>query len=225
MSIFPKRWAPAHPDRIQLYVMPTPNGQKAGIVLEELELPYEAHRIDIHAGDQFDPEYVKINPNSKIPAIIDPNGPDGEPLTIMESGAILHYLARKTGRLMPTDPVGENQALQWLFFQVGSIGPMFGQFGHFSRVAKGRTDDYGEHRYEKEVHRLLGVVERQLEGREWILGTYSVVDISMVPWMQAMHCYKGQVDIGLDDYPNVHAWVNRFLARPAVQRGMKVGSA
>jgi len=221
-SIFPSRWAPEHPDRIQLYSLATPNGQKAGVVLEELGLPYEAHKINIMANDQFDPEYLLINPNSKIPALLDPNGPGGEPLTIMESGAILHYLARKTGRLIPDTPAGESQALQWVFFQVGSVGPMFGQFGHFYRFAKGKTDAYGEERYGKEVTRLLGVLERQLEGRDWLVDTFSIADIAIVPWIKALDFYEGKDFVGYADFPRVDAWVQRFLDRPAVQRGMKV---
>lgn len=218
------RWHAEHPDRIQLYSLPTPNGQKASIVLEELGLPYEAHRINILEGDQFDPEYVKINPNSKIPAIVDPDGPGGEPITIMESGAILFYLARKAGKLLPADAAGQSEVLQWLFFQVGSVGPMFGQFGHFYKYAKGRTDTYGEQRYGKEVTRLLGVLESRLEGREWICDEYSIADIAIVPWINALDFYDGKDAVGYDKFPNVQAWVARFGERPAVQRGSKIPS-
>jgi GST-like protein len=224
MSALPSRWPVKHPDRIQLYSLATPNGQKAGVVLEELGLPYEAHKIDIMAGDQFDPEYVQlINPNSKIPAIIDPNGPGGEPLAIMESGAILLYLARKAGSLLPTDPRGESIVTQWLFFQVGSVGPMFGQFGHFYKFAKGKTDTYGEQRYGKEVTRLLGVLDRQLsDGREYLAGDFSIADIANVPWVNSLEYYEGRDFVGYSDFPHVHAWVERFMARPAVQRGLLV---
>ena len=221
-SIFPSRWAPEHPDRIQLYSLATPNGQKAGIVLEELGLPYEGHRINIMEGDQFDPDYLKINPNSKIPAILDPNGPGGKPLAIQESGAILYYLAKKAGKLIPSDPAGESQVLQWVFFQVGSVGPMFGQFGHFYRFAKGKTDTYGEERYGKEVTRLLGVLDRQLEGREWLADEFSIADIATVPWVNALDFYQGKDFVGYQDFKNVQAWVERFMARPGVQRGVKV---
>jgi len=188
-------------------------------VLEELGLPYEPHRVDIMSGDQFDDDYVLIQPNSKIPCIVDPDGPGGQPLVIMESGAILHYLARKTGRLMPTDPRGESEALQWLFFQVGSVGPMFGQFGHFFKFAKGKTDSYGEDRYAKEVQRLLGVLEARLDGREWICGDYSVADIALAPWVGGLAFYEAHERIGFDAFPRVQAWHGRFEARPAVQRG------
>lgn len=218
----PANWPARHPDRIQLYSLATPNGQKAGIALEELELPYEAHKINIMAGDQFHEDYLGINPNSKIPAMIDPNGPDGKPLAIMESGALLIYLAEKAGKLIPEDPAARSEVLQWLFFQVGSVGPMFGQFGHFFKFAKGKTDTYGEERYGKEVERLLGVMDRQLEGKEWIAGEYSIADISLVPWINALDFYEGKDFVNYDNFKNVHAWVARFNERPAVQRGVKV---
>lgn len=221
----PGRWPAQHPDRIQLYSVPTPNGKKASIALEELGLPYEPHYIDIGSGEQHDPEFVKINPNSKIPAIIDPEGPDGSPIAIMESGAILLYLARKAKRLLPADPRGQIEAEQWLFFQVGSVGPMFGQFGHFYKFAKGKTDGYGEERYAKEVHRLLGVLEARLEGRAWILGDdFSVADIAIAPWVQGLDFYEGKERVGYSQFPKVDAWVERFSARPAVQRGSTVPS-
>lgn len=225
MAPFPARWAPQHPDRIQLYSLPTPNGQKVSIALEELGLPYEAHLIDIMKGDQHDPEYASLlNPNGKIPALLDPSGPDGEPIAVMESGAILHYLARKTGKLMPTDPRGENEVLQWVFFQVGSIGPMFGQFGHFYKFAKGKTDTYGEERYGKEATRLLGVLEQRLQGRDWIVGDFSIADIALAPWIPALDFYGGKDFVGYSDFPTVDAWVQRFFARPAAQRGRSTPS-
>lgn len=219
---FPERWTPAHPERIQLYSLATPNGQKAAICLEELELPYEAHRIDILKGDQFEPDFLTLNPNSKIPALLDPHGPDGEPIRIMESGAILHYLARKTGRLMPTDARGENEVLQWLFLQVGSIGPMFGQLGHFAKFAKGRTDTYGEERYTKEVHRLLRVLDDRLADRDWLVGAYSIADIATVPWLDALSFYEVEEQVGWSEVENVRRWRDRFHARAAVQRGLAV---
>jgi GST-like protein len=222
MSVMPDRWSAQHPDRLQLFSLATPNGQKAGIVLEELELPYEAHKIDIMSGDQFDPEYIAINPNSKIPALIDPTGADGEPLAIMESGAILHYLAKKTGRLMPSDPAGESRVLQWGFFQVGSVGPMFGQFGHFYKFAKDKTDDYGEKRYAAEVKRLLGVLDSELSDKEWVVGDFSIADIAIVPWLDSIEFYGGHDVVGWEEFENVHAWIARFHERPAVQRGVKV---
>lgn len=222
MSATSQRWPAQSPDQFQLYSLATPNGQKAGIVLEELGLAYEAHRIDILKGDQFDPEFVALNPNSKIPALVDPKGPDGKPFTLMESGAILHYLARKTGKLMPSDARGESQVLQWVFFQMASVGPMFGQFGHFYKVAAGKTDTYGQERYGKEVQRLLGVLERQLEGRDWLVGDFSIADIATVPWVNALDFYGGKAFVGYEAFTNVHAWVDRFMARPAVKRGIKV---
>ena len=226
MALFPSRWPVQHPDRLQLYSLPTPNGQKAGIVLEELELPYEAHRVDIMAGDQFDPEYVKLNPNSKIPVLVDPQGPDGQPLALMESGAILLHLARKTGRLIPSDPRGELETLQWMFFQVGHVGPMFGQFGHFYKFAKGKTDTYGEVRYGKEVTRLLQILDDRVADREWIMGAdFTVADIMLVPWINALDFYEGKDAVEYGRFSHVHGWVERFMARPAVQRGSKIPSA
>ena len=222
-SIFPSHWPAQHPDRLQLYSLATPNGQKAGIALEELGLEYEAHRIDIMSGDQFDPQFVAINPNSKIPALLDPNGPGGEPLAIMESGAILIYLADKAGKLLSTDARLRSQTLQWLFFQVGSVGPMFGQFGHFYKFARNKTsDDYGVERYGKEVTRLLGVIERQLEERDWLVGEYSIADIATAPWIRALDFYEGKDYVDYDRFKKVDAWVTRFFEREAVQRGVEV---
>ncbi|MEM6294996.1 MAG: glutathione binding-like protein [Myxococcota bacterium] len=222
----PKRWPAQHPDRIQLYSLPTPNGQKAGIVLEELGLPYEAHRIDIMAGDQFDPDYVAINPNSKIPALIDPDGPGGKPIALMESGAILMYLAEKTGKLLPEDPRGRWEAMQWLFFQVGGVGPFFGQFGHFFKFAKGKTDTYGEERYAKETKRLLGVLDGRLSDQDYLAGNeYSIADIATFPWINALDFYEGKPKVEYDTFKNVQAWVARCMDRPAVQRGVKVAGA
>jgi GST-like protein len=218
----PSRWNAEHPDRIQLFSLATPNGQKAGIALEELGLDYEAHRIDIMGGDQFDPEYVAINPNSKIPSIIDPDGPNGGPLAIMESGAILLYLAEKTGKLLPDDPYWRSKAIQWTFFQAGSVGPMFGQFGHFFKFAKGKTDTYGEERYGKEVTRLLGVLDAALADRDWLANEFSIADIMIVPWINALDFYEGKDFVGYDDFDHVKDWVERFNARPAVQRGVQV---
>lgn len=225
MSIFPSRYPVEHPDRLQLYSLATPNGQKAGIALEELELPYEPHRVDIMQNWQFDEDYRAISPNSKIPVLIDPHGPDGQPLALMESGAILLHLARKAGRLIPEDPRGELEALQWMFFQVGHVGPMFGQFGHFYKFAKGRTDTYGEERYGKEVTRLLGVLDGRLAQGPWLLGdAYSIADIMTVPWVMALDFYEGKDFVGYDQFTHVQGWVERFVARPAVQRGLKVNA-
>ncbi len=222
-SIYPKRWPAQHPDRIQLYSLATPNGQKAGIVLEELELPYEAHKIDIMANDQFDDGYKRINPNSKIPSLIDPDGPDGKPHALMESGAILLYLAEKTGRLLPKSAAGRSEAIQWLFFQMASIGPMFGQFGHFYKFAKGKTDQYGADRYAAETKRLLGVLNERLKGRQYLIGDeLTIADIATVPWINSLDFYEGKDRVDYSSFEHVEPYVQRFMARPAVQRGVKV---
>ena len=221
-SLFPSRWPVQHPDRLQIYTLGTPNGRKATIALEEMALPYEFHRVNILANEQFDPDFVKINPNSKIPTLIDPHGPGGEPMAIMESGAILIYLARKSGKFLSTDPRVESETLQWLFFQVGHVGPMFGQFGHFYKFAKGKTDTYGEERYGKEVRRLLGLLDRHLADREYLAGDFSIADIATVPWMNALDFYEGKPAVEYDTFKNVVAWVERFMARPGVQRGLEV---
>ncbi|MBX2803215.1 MAG: glutathione S-transferase N-terminal domain-containing protein [Myxococcales bacterium] len=222
MSLFPARWPVQHPDRIQLYSLATPNGQKAGIMLEEAGLPYEAHLVNIMENHQFDADYAAINPNSKIPTLIDPDGPGGQPIALMESGAILLHLARKAGRLLPTDPRKELQTLQWMLFQVGHVGPMFGQFGHFYKFAKGKTDTYGEERYGKEVTRLLGVLDGHLASREWLVDEFTIADIMTVPWINALDFYDGKDAVGYGDFPHVHAWVARFMERPGVQRGVQV---
>lgn len=225
MTEFPSRYAPRYPDRIQLYGMPTPNGKKISIALEELELPYEPHRVDILAGDQHDPEYRRLSPNGKIPTIIDPYGPGGRPIAMMESGAILLYLAEKSGRLLSSDPLERLETLQWLFFQMAHIGPMFGQFGHFYKFAKGKTDEYGEQRYGSEVTRLLGVLNDRLEGRSFLVGeALSIADVATVPWMQGLDFYEGKEFVKYDSFQNVVAWVDRCVARPAFQRGATVNA-
>lgn len=192
-------------------------------MLEELGLPYEAHKVDFGKREQFQPSYLALNPNNKIPSLIDPDGPRGEPFGIMESGAILHYLATKTGRFIPADPAGANEVLQWVMFQVGSVGPMFGQYGHFVAYApKDQDHTYAVKRYTDEALRLLGVLDKRLEGREWICGEYSIADIMLIPWVGAFQFYGGPVNEAMGDYPNVQAWVARFMERPAVQRGLKV---
>ena len=219
----PQRWPAKHPDRIQLYSMATPNGQKIGIALEELELPYEAHKINILEGDQHDPEFRAINPNGKIPAIIDPTGKT--PLRIFESGAILIHLANKTGRLLPKDAHGYAETLGWLFFQVGSVGPMFGQFGHFYRFAKDKTtDDYGKERYLAETKRLLAVMDSTLAEREFLAGDdYTIADIANAPWVAGLSFYDpdGKV-VSVDEFPSVARWKKQVLERPASVRGVKV---
>lgn len=223
MSLFPPHWPVEHPDRIQLYALGTPNGVKAAIALEELELPYEAHKVDFGKREQHDPGYLRINPNNKIPSIIDPDGPGGAPLAIMESGAILHHLATKTGRLIPADPAKANQVLQWLFFQTGSVGPMFGQYGHFVTYAPKDLDHtYAVERYLAETVRLLGVLEGRLEGRDWLVDDYSIADIMTAPWIGTLSYYGGPVVETLDRFPRVQDYLARFQARPAVQRGVAV---
>ena len=211
---------------LHLYTMATPNGQKASIALEELGLPYELHKIDILKGEQFDPEYIKINPNGKIPSLRDTDGPDGKPISIMESGAILIYLAEKTGRLLPSELHARSAVLQWLFFQVGHVGPMFGQFGHFFKYAKDKCDHpYPVERYANEAKRLLGVLDTQLSKGDWLAGDFSIADIATCPWVNGVDIfYEANDQLGLANFKHVAAWRKRFNARPGVQRGEKVGS-
>ena len=227
LSAFPitRRWPAAHPDRIQLYSLPTPNGVKVSIALEELELPYEPHLIDIGKNETWGPEFLSLNPNGKIPAIIDPNGPDGKPMGLWESGAILLYLAEKTGKLLPADPARRYETIQWVFFQMASIGPIFGQVGFFHKFA-GReiADKRPLQRYATESRRLIGVIETRLEGRDWIMGgDYTIADISMLGWVRNLIGFYGARElVGFDDFPKVAAWLERGLARPAVQRGLAI---
>lgn len=226
MSQFPSRWPAQNPEILQLYTLPTPNGQKVSIMLEEVGIEYEAHKIDIMAGDQFDEDYLKINPNNKIPSIIDPNGPNGEPISMMESGAILMYLAEKTGKLLPTDPAKRWETLQWLFFQVGHVGPMFGQFGHFYKYAAGKTtDSYGVERYRDESQRILGILEKRLaDGRSWLMGEeLTIADIAIAPWIKGLDWYDGHDELGTLNYQQVVAYRDRFYDLPSVQRGATVG--
>lgn len=208
---------------IQLYSVDTPNGQKIGIALEEMGLPYEPHPIHIGRNDQFKPEFVKISPNSKIPAMVDPDGPGGKPISIFESGAILIYLAEKSGKLLSSDPVERIETFKWLFFQVGGAGPMFGQFGHFYKFAQDKCDHpYPLERYTNEAKRLLGVLNTHLEGRQYLVGNdYSIADIAMVPWIRTLsNFYQADEILGLDSYTNINAWKDRCLSRPATQRGL-----
>jgi GST-like protein len=203
---------------IDLYTFATPNGHKASIALEELELPYRVHVVDISKGDQFKPEFLAVNPNSKIPAIVDHDAPGGAPLSIFESGAILIYLAEKTGRFLPTDPGQRAHTLQWLMFQMGGVGPMFGQMNHFTRFAPEKVP-YGIERYTKESKRLLGVLDRALEGREGLAGPYTIADMATYPWIAGTAKLTPEL---LNGHAHVQAWLDRVGARPAVQRGMKV---
>ena len=202
---------------IELYTWSTPNGRKVSVMLEELALPYKVHAINIGKDEQFTPEFVAINPNSKIPAIVDPEGPDGEPISIMESGAILIYLAEKTGRLLPQSKRGRCVALQWLMFQMGGVGPMFGQVHHFLRAAK-EPVPYAIERYTKETRRLYGVLDARLQDRAFLADEYSIADIATYPWVARYEWHKTR----LHDYPNVKRWFDEISARPAVQKGMAV---
>jgi GST-like protein len=204
---------------IDLYTWTTPNGRKVSIMLEELALPYRVHPINIGQGEQFKPEYVKINPNSKIPSIVDPEGPDGRPVTMMESGAILIYLAGKTGKLLPASVRDRYVALQWLMFQMGGVGPIFGQVHHFLRAAK-EPVPYAIERYTKETRRLYGVLNDRLKDREFLADGYSVADIATYPWVARYEWHKTD----LNDFPHVKRWFDAMSARPAVQSGMKVPS-
>jgi GST-like protein len=219
-----RRWPAKHPDRLQLYTLGTPNGVKVSIALEEIGLPYEAHRVSFADNDQFTPEFLSLNPNNKIPAIIDPNGPDGKPLPLWESGAILLYLADKSGRLISPDPIPRWQTVQWLMFQMGGVGPMFGQVGYFHYFAGREFEDKRPRdRYVNESKRLLGVLDKQLEGREWIAGDYSIADIATFPWIwNVVENYKAGEILEISKFANVMRAHDAFMARPAVQRGLKV---
>jgi GST-like protein len=204
---------------IDLYTWTTPNGRKISILLEELGLPYRVHPIDIGKADQFKPEYVAINPNSKIPAIVDPDGPGGAPIRMMESGAILIYLADKTGRFLPLSGAARYAVLEWLMFQMGGVGPMFGQVHHFLRAAK-EPVPYAIERYTRETKRLYGVLNVRLEGCAHLAGDYSIADIATYPWVARHEWHKTD----LNEFPHVKRWFDAISARPAVQRGMKVPS-
>ncbi len=219
------RWPPRKPDAIQLYSLPTPNGQKIGIALEEMGLDYDGHRIEFSKGDQMTPEFLSLNPNNKIPAIIDAHGPGDRPLAVFESGAILIYLAEKSGKFMPD--ANRYNVLQWLMFQMGGIGPMFGQLGYFHIFAgKDIEDPRPKERFRAEAQRLLNVLETALDGRDWLAGDYSIADMATGPWLKALRdFYKAGEISGMNDCPNVGKYLDRFLARPAVQRGLLVPAA
>ena len=229
LSDFPisMRWPARHPERIQLYSLNTPNGVKASIMLEEIGLPYEPHLVDITADQSHLPEFLALNPNGKIPAIIDPDGPQGEALGLFESGAILLYLADKTGKFIPTDPARRWETIQWVFFQMASIGPMFGQLGFFHKFAGKAIDDpRPRQRYVDETRRLLSVLDRRLDGRRWLMGQdYTIADIATVGWV---NCLVGFYEAGelveFERHGHVAAWLARALDRPAVQRGLAIPS-
>ena len=219
------RWPARHPDRIQLYSLPTPNGVKISILLEELGLPYEPHRIDIMKNETWTPEFLSLNPNGKIPAIIDPDGPGGQPIGLFESGAILLYLADKTGRFVPADPAGRWEAIQWVFFQMAAIGPMFGQVGFFNKFAgKDYEDKRPRDRYVAESKRLLGVLDKRLEGRDWVMGEqYTIADIAILPWVRNLVGFYGAGDlVEFSQFKNVARVLEAFVARPAVVKGLTI---
>ncbi|AJK46368.1 glutathione S-transferase N-terminal domain-containing protein [Burkholderia plantarii] len=227
LSAFPitKKWPAQHPDRIQLYSLPTPNGVKASIMLEELGLPYEPHLVRFDANDQLSPAFLSLNPNNKIPALIDPDGPGGQPLGLFESGAILLYLAEKTGKLIPADAAGRYETIQWLMFQMGGIGPMFGQLGFFHKFAGREYEDKRPRdRYVGEARRLLGVLEARLASNAWIVGAdYTIADIATFPWVRNLvGFYEARELVEFERFPNVGRALEAFLARPAVQRGLTI---
>ncbi|MBA1157494.1 glutathione S-transferase N-terminal domain-containing protein [Microvirga mediterraneensis] len=227
LSAFPiaSRWPARHPDRIQLYSTPTPNGVKVSIMLEETGLPYEPHFINIGQNETWTPEFLSLNPNGKIPSIIDPDGPGGKPLPLFESGAILLYLAEKTGKFLPSDPARRYETIQWVFFQMASVGPMFGQLGFFHKFAGREIEDKRPlERYRNESKRLLGVLETRLEGRAWIMGDdYTIADISLLGWVRNLVGFYGAGElVEFESLKRVPAWLERGLARPAVQRGLEI---
>ena len=223
-AVFPiaARWPAADPSVIQLYSYPTPNGVKVSIALEEMGLPYEAHLVTLKDADVKSDAFTSLNPNGKIPAIIDPNGPDG-PLGLFESGAILIYLAEKSGKLIGGTASDKARIIQWVMFQMGSVGPMFGQLGYFHKFAGKEIDDpRPRQRYIDEAKRLLGVVDRALDGQDWIAGDFSVADIALAPWLNALDFYGAKEVTGYNDLKNVPGYVTRFYDRPAVQKGKTI---
>lgn len=220
-----RKWPAAFADRLQLYSLPTPNGVKVAILLEELGLPYEPHLVSFESNDQLSPEFLSLNPNNKIPAILDPNGPGGQPLALFESGAILIYLAEKCGRFLPVEPAARYEAIQWLMFQMGGIGPMFGQLGFFHKFAgKDWEDKRPRDRYVAESKRLLAVLDKHLAGRAWMLGDeYTIADIAIWPWVNNLVGFYGAGElVGFGEFANVKRVLDAFRARPAVQRGLNI---
>ncbi|HEY4065746.1 MAG TPA: glutathione S-transferase N-terminal domain-containing protein [Burkholderiaceae bacterium] len=220
-----KKWPAQHPDRLQLYSLPTPNGVKVSIALEELGLPYEPHLVRFDTNDNLSPEFLSLSLNNKIPAILDPNGPGGAPLALFESGAILIYLAEKSGRLMSLDAAKRYETIQWVMFQMGGIGPMFGQLGFFHKFAgKAFEDKRPRDRYVAESRRLLGVLDQHLKGRAWIMGDdYTIADIASFPWINNLiGFYEARELVGFDDFAEVKRVLAAFVARPAVVRGLNI---
>lgn len=218
-----QKWPAKDPGLIQLYSFPTPNGVKISIALEELGLPYEAHKVTLADSDVKSPEFLSLNPNNKIPAIIDPNGPDDAPIGLFESGAILIYLADKVGKLIGSTAAERYKTIQWVMFQMAGVGPMFGQMGYFVKFAGAEIEDpRPRERYIAEAKRLLAVLEKQLDGKEWITGEYSIADIAIAPWLRSLDFYGARELVGWHDHPNLVAYLDRFLARPAVQKGLNI---
>ena len=227
LSAFPitAKWPAQHPERIQLYSLPTPNGVKVSILLEETGLAYEPHKVRFDHNDQLSAEFLSLNPNNKIPAILDPDGPDGKPLMLFESGAILLYLADKSGAFIPQDAAGRYQTIQWLMWQMGGVGPMFGQLGFFNKFAgKDYEDKRPRDRYVAESKRLLGVLDQRLQGRDWIMGSeYSIADIATFPWVRNLIGFYEAGDlVGIDNFPEVTRVLNTFVQRPAVIKGLTI---
>ncbi|WPH12553.1 glutathione S-transferase N-terminal domain-containing protein [Variovorax paradoxus] len=227
LSRFPitQKWPAQHPDRLQLYSLPTPNGVKVSIMLEETGLAYEPHLVSFETQDQMSPEFLSLNPNNKIPAILDPDGPGGKPLALFESGAILLYLADKTGKFIPQDAAGRYETIQWLMFQMGGIGPMFGQLGFFNKFAgKDYEDKRPRDRYAAESKRLLGVLDKHLASRAWIMGDdYTIADIASFPWIRNLIGFYEAGDlVGFSEFKNVARVLETFVARPAVVRGLGI---
>ena len=230
LSDFPitQKWPAKHPERLQLYSLATPNGVKVSIMLEEIGLPYEAHLVSFETQDQLSPAFLSLNPNNKIPVILDPNGPDGQPMALAESGAILLYLAEKTGRLLPKNPTQRYECIQWLMFQMGGIGPMFGQVGFFYKYAgKDYADKRPLERYVAESKRLLRVLNQHLAGRQWIMGEdYTIADIAIFGWVRTMvGWYDAAELVGFSDFSEVNRVLTAFVARPAVVKGLTVPAA
>ena len=225
LSTFPinKKWPAQDPSVLQLYSYPTPNGVKISIALEEMGIPYEAHLVTLSDADVKSPEFLSLNPNNKIPAIVDPNGPDGTAVGLFESGAILIYLAEKSGKLLGNNTTEKAKIIQWLMFQMGGLGPMFGQMGFFYKFAGSAWEDKRPlERYISESKRLMAVLEKELDGKEWIAGDYSIADIAIAPWLNATVFYGTQDILGWDDHPNIKAYLARFMERPAVQKGKDI---
>lgn len=217
------KWPAKDPQVLQLYSFPTPNGVKVSIALEEMGIPYEAHTVTLSDADVKSPEFLSLNPNNKIPAIIDPNGPEGTPLTLFESGAILIYLAEKSGKLIGSNAAEKAHVIQWVMFQMGGLGPMFGQLGFFYKFAGSQWEDKRpQQRYIDEAKRILNMLDGVLDGKTWIAGEYSIADIAIAPWLRALDFYGAKEAVGFSEYKNVVAYLERFMARPAVEKGLQI---